>query len=148
MSLDKLSNTEFTKIPTSLIKPIFINGRTNLNIFASNFSIENNEAKLKQYFINNGKLFNSLRIFGGDFTNIFNAYYGNFKFLINKNLQVFGVKSIDIKIPDGSSWILLKNHSNSFSIQIPIQLEIGFYGVTKTYTGLMFASVLMSNFGY
>lgn len=147
-SLDKLTDNQSTPIPSSVIKPIFMNGANQLNIFVSTFPESSNVGKFDQYFRNEGKPFTSLRIFGQNFASIFVSNYGRFKFSINTNLQEFYVKSIDIRMLDTSSWILEKNHSLSFTLQIPIELEINFYGVSKIYTGSVFTSMLMSDFGY
>lgn len=147
-SLDKLVVNESVKISKTKIKPLFMNGSENLNLFISDNNMESNEAKINQYFKADNKTFTSLRIFGGSFTNIFKVSLGIFEFSLNKNLQQFGVKGIDIKIPDGSLWTFIKNHAQSFSLQIPIQLELSLYGATKNYTGLMFTSILLSDFGY
>lgn len=147
-SLDQLANNESVQIPDSLIRPTIINVGKNLNLFISTFSQESNEEKFNKYFKVEGKPFASLNVFGGNFVNIFDPNSGNLSFSMDGSLQKLGVQAIDINLPDGSSWTLLKNHSSSFSIQIPIQLEVTFYGATRVYTGLMFASILMSDFGY
>lgn len=147
-TLDKILDGQSTKIPVSVIKPSFSNGQKNLNIFISTFNESSNLDKFNQFFTSEGKTFSFLRIFGESFTKIFLPNYGRFKFSVNKNLQQFYVKNIDFKILDTSSWNFEKNHALSFTLQIPIELEIGFYGVTKNYNGTMFASFLMSDFGY